>query len=316
MSRYFKDQKLLLIFYHRPEGIPLEDISELCSDARTGKSLVIAARGARKYKNEEIGGAKSAEANGMRDLFHAIQLDIRFNDGAMAKTVQLEHPDTYASVMSWAAGHTTDRLVLLAFDDGDPLPEYPNGDLVAIRRGGVELVSEFLLSRFASVGARPACEFLRLDGAALTAEEVSALRDVGHEDIDLGLYRVNWTYDFALNDHFFELCDSYDEEFDDEVPFFETHERAIHNINQDALAQMHRWIEVPYELRKILSPDQDRKWREELIPKIIGEHLDFIGIDLFGLQLASYGADRAAQYAQAAGAAWDEDMREYLTEDD
>lgn len=318
MPKYFKDQKLVLAFYHRPQGISLEGIDELCSDKRTGKSLVIAARGARKNANTEIGDDDSAEADHMRRLFNIFHNDVEYGDGAVAKKAQLEDPDAYAAVMTWAGGHTTRRLLVLAYDDGEPLPDCPNGDLVAVRRGGAELISEFLLSRFADAEANPACSFRRLDGLPLSTDEAVDLKYARLVDVDLNLYCVDWAFDFSMTDNFYELCDVYEEECGDEVPFWETHERAVHKINQEALTQMHRWLAVPYELRRILSPEQDRKWREDLIPQIIQTHLDFIGIKLFGQQLDDLGADidKDREYEQRLGAAWDNDVREYLSDDD
>jgi hypothetical protein len=314
MPTFFKDQKLVLVYAHCETGLGTENIDASVTDANTGKSHVVAARGARKYRNAEYRSRRTTEDNRLYDMHSKFQEDLEFGDGTLTKAAQENAPEELAALTQWSGGHTTDRLIILAYDAGEPLPDLSSSNVVATRRGGTELVAEFLLSKFASWDCVPVKRWVRVDGLSITDEEERALRRAASRNIDLNLYRLDWVFDYSLLDNFYDLSSTYEVvlDYDD----CETFNRVTYNIDQDALSEMHDWIRVPRELRDLLTPEQDRIWREEVVPAIIREHLDYIGIELFGQALDDCRAAGAREYLRREGKAWVEAMREYLPNDE
>lgn len=314
MPNYFKDQKLLLLFYHSPRGIRVDDIGNFVIDGNTGKSLVIAARGGWKRHGYDFFQGEHRAAYG------TLRADLDYGDGEVAKEVQRKNPEFYADLFELAEAPMTDTLLVLAYDDGEPIPDDPSTGIVAFRRGGAELVVEFVLSRFAGEHRSPAQEWRRTDGAALTDEETWKLTVASEEEVDQNLYRRAWIYDFSLAGDFFYLTETYDEIVDMDDIEFEQFDRVVYGINQDALEEMHGWIGIPSKLQELLTQEQVRIYRQEKIPELIKERLDAIGKVLFGQPFDDFSADRSRdayqQWLNRQGAAWDAEMREFLPDDE
>lgn len=310
VRRYFKDLTFQIAFFHHPAGISLDDIGGIFVHKSSKESAVISARGAKRIRNPDWYQMDVSEEP-LREIFQKIENDQSWGDGLLTRDMETNHPEAYAEVMRWANGYSTDRLIVLAFGDGEFSDSFnPELRPVAHRMGGVELVVEYLLSNFASAEVNNLPKrWERLDGIPLTEQEEGTLR---WEDVDYmageGYRLAEWIYDFSTAGNFCHLDAVYSELVDDEFAVFKDHERFLHQVDQKAVAQMYRWIEIPYELWLILSEEQKTVWKDEKIPKIIREHLDFLGNDLFGMNLHSASKDVADSYMRAAAASWDAEI--------
>lgn len=316
--RYFKDLTFQIAFFHHPLGISLDDIEGFFVHKSSKESAVISARGAKRVRNPDWYPIDESE-KALRELFQNIEIDRSVGDGLLIKDIQSNHPEVYAELMRWANGYSTDRLIVLAFGDGG-FPEDFNPELkpVAHRVGGVELVVEYLLSNFASAEVTNLPKrWEQLDGIPLSEQEE---KEVQWEEVDYmagkGYRFAGWKYDFSTAGDFCHLGSVYSEMVDDDLLTFEHHDRFLYRIDQKAVEKMDEWVAIPYELWSILTEKQKAVWKDEKVPKIIREHLDFIGIDLFGMSLDSASQDAADSYARAAAASWDAEVGVWLHHDD
>lgn len=316
--KYFKDFKLQVAYFHHQHGISLDDIAGIFVHKSSEDSAVISARGARSIRNPDWFPKHPSEEI-YSGLYQNITIDQTVGDGLLVKDMRNNHAEVFAEVMRWGNGYSTDRLIVLAHGDAE-FPENLNPELkpVVHRIGGVDLVVEFLLSNFAN--AEPinlARKWIRLDGRNLSHDEQKALAWASDDEVDLSIYRFDgWSFDFSLVDNFSQLEEFFDIVVDPDVPTFEKQKRAIYNIDQSAVEQMQTWVKMPYEIREMLSEEQLAVWRKEKIPRIILKNLDFLGIKLFGLSLDSYSEDGAASNFSAFAASWDDDLRDWIHDDD
>lgn len=299
MQPRLADRKFLLLFYHSPAGIRVDDIGALRVDEVTRRSLVVAARGGQKLDGRTFFRHRSRAPGrpAPRRLSVGLQPDHGRNYGVEATESHESSPEASPASVDLANVTLTDTLLVLAHDDGQPISSHPGTHVVAARRGGSPLVAEFLLSNFASRHGGPSREWCRADGAPMTFDETftpgfaAALADP--DGIEQNLYTQRWIYDFSLADDFSQLRDTY------EKVWFNWHdchseecERVVFGIDQAALTEMHGCIRAPRRRHRPPCGERDHAERRDRIRQVIMERLDYIGTALFRQPPVDTDADR------------------------
>ena len=279
MPKYFKDQKFMLTFSHSETGIFIDNPQDLIVSSKTNETLVIAARG-----DEVVHGYTLTDVS---------QSDEKSSPNAWSKAVRF--------------------LLVLAYDDGSNDPDDVDLSEVSfceVKRGGTELVSEFLLSNF--IGGST-INWHRRDGQPI-GEEESNFTAFMLGDMDPTLYEKRFDYDFSLAGDFnnlalTELIDI-DEDNGPEYskPVFQF------GINQKAVSYLDGLVDIPYRVSKILSDEQKKALADE-VPGIIRKELDYIAIKLLGQPVQNYQEDRARAYGRMRAAAWAADMYDFCVGD-
>lgn len=317
VRKYFKDLTFQIAYFHHQNGINVDNIGGILVHKSSQESAVISARGARCIRNLDWYPKCSTEEDYL-DLYNRIAIDRDVGEGLLVKNLQANYPEGYAELMRWANGFSTDRIIVLAYGDAE-FPKDFNPDLrpVAHRVGGIELVIDFLLSNFADAEVTNLpTNWSRLDGVDLTDQERCDLRWKSREDVDQNIYRfIGWEFDYSWADDFRHLEKGFEIMIDVDSATYESRERVIYNLDQNAVEAMQSWIRIPYALWKMLSEHQLSVWRREKIPEIIRDHLDFLGIKLFRMNLDSSSGDAAASYIRALSASWDADINGWRQDD-
>jgi len=305
MPKYFKDQKFMLVFLHSEAGIFVDNLADFILDAKTNKSLLIAARG-----DEEVEGLTLLSRKQTNDISSELDWFYYLKDHPEDQWPDWIKRDQNNS--DWAKdlirmGNSKAVTFLLALaydDDGDATNVGLDSHTFSnIKRGGTELVSEFLLSNFCH---RSSQKLFRRDGQPISDDESMSITFALGE-IDHAIYEMRWTYDFSLAVNFDNLALTqvldYDEDygFEYSIPVFQ------HGINQKAVPYLNELVAIPYRVRKLLSEAQQKTLADE-VPEIVKQELDYVAIRLLGQPVQNYKMDRATDYARLQGAAWASDM--------
>ncbi len=170
-----------------------------------------------------------------------------------------------------------DRLIVLAYDDGTDFDSNDDGRFcVLLKRGGYELVVEYMLSAFN-------------EGGSAYGEELNLVRDIVCDD---GSSR---SFNFSLKSNCLDELNSseYDIDYDSYSGYHEyENKRAIFNINEEALKRLKLMFTAPVhpgfksltnEQRLLYS--QSVQMFEQSVQKGLMELSDFIGLELFNQQL-------------------------------
>lgn len=340
MPKYFKDQKFMLTYIHSENGIFIGDPQDLIVNSKTNESLVIAARG-----DEVVPGCtllnelQSDETLSKYDCYRH-KASIHPDDDWSEKNLQFVDKkktspyDWYSHLESvpqdeWSERFEGDRefiewaerlvsrgkskavkfLLVLAYDDGDMAPDKVRTSEIAfikVKRGGSELVSEFLLSNFIR---GTTINWHRRDSQPIGEEESNSICFM-FDEIDPAIYEQRWNYDFTLAGDFgnlalTELIDM-DEDYGPEYsnPVFQ------YQINQKAVSYLDSLVDIPYRVEKILSDEQKKTLADE-VPMIVKNELDYIAIKLFGQAVQNFKEDSARDYGRMRESAWAVDMYDF-----
>ena len=296
----------MLVFLHSDAGIVIDNPADFIHDAKAKKSLVIAARGNEEVEGVTLLSRQQTKGNSSElDWFYYlkghpedqwpdwIKRDPKSSD--WAKDLILKGNSNAATL-----------LLILAYDDcdGDATDVGLDGYTFSkVKRGGSELVSEFLLSNFCLGSSQ---NLFRREGQPISDDESMSIT-FALGDIDHAIYEMRWTYDFSLAVNFHNLALKQVMDYDVESGYEESFLVFQHGINQKAVPYLDELVAIPYRVRKLLSEAQQKTLADE-VPEIVKQELDYVAIRLLGQPVQNYKMDRATDYARLQGAAWASDM--------
>lgn len=301
-DKYFKDQRFMLIYMYSPVGFFVDDISQRIAD-EDGKSLVISGRSGRLEKPgsflDNLGVLESLKKDSPY-TYQSLWLedDIYSDEALLEKYGNSEEVVEYIRHIGKAGNRPfSHKLIILAYDDGED-SEVDNPVIIKAKRGGYDLVIEYILSNFnneeTAVGEakRFIHEHLCKDG-------------------------VSRSFNFSLSSYFSGL-DNYDFDFDmdaDGSDYSRDYKRSIFNVDKDALARLTSMFLVPDRVNKILTEEQKFLLREN-IPDDLSSLSDFIGLKLFKQKLPSFDDDVHRETTRNRARFWDYSNREFIQDDD
>jgi len=322
MANYFKDKKFRLLYLDVEGGIPVSLIPRVITEDSTDHSMVIAARGGplnfHSYLNpgRKI-SIKFSEGNHDRDS-HFKEIYDRLcvlNESDRTKFLQLNASVAVEIVHKMRAleDERINRVIVLAHHDGQPVEQPTDTEFLyfEVKEGGPELVLEFLLSNFCN---RDDTEWVHRNDPSLKyiPSDDFAFRLGGLTDEEKLEYKEIPVYDFSLNSNLDALVE-YDEEFDDDSDSFYRSSGYFYyySVNLKALSRLAEKIDIPWRVKKVLTPEQVTKLDAE-VPSILMADLDYIARVVLMQKVDSYADDRARQYESMRAQQWASDMYDVL----
>lgn len=318
MKKYFKDQKFLLIYSHSENGISVNKISESIID-QNSKLLIIAARGDEPktgeyyvdngYHFDKI----ENDENSLYSLYSAYKN--RSSEQVLMESElekDLEVDKFLEDLATFVEGQVVTKLITLAFDEGSQVVESKNSNIKLIKRGGVELVVEFMLSNFINESYKG--WFYKSDGRPLESKnfnrivissdpELQAIHSWGEIPFskkEISELEERWHYDYTLSSDLYAINGI---EYPDDPEYDLIKYLYKFNIDGKKLKKLNKRIEIPYRVYEILTSEQKQLLSNQVYG-IILDVVDDVGRDLFGLNFDSFANDEKYQNSIVASRQW------------
>lgn len=328
MTQFFKDQKFMIIYFHNEDGISVSKISEKIVD-EDSKSMVIAARG-----DEPIDGLQYLDNGYHFEKFK--NCEIKWSDvyrwykyrDPDADAQQLQSPeDIFSSellshLVSFAEGKVVKLLILLAFDNCEKFDALVDDDIKFFKRGGSELVVEFMLSKY--VHETHKGWFHKIDGRPLESENFYRLKIYSDPDIqaihswgvdefsedEMSELEERWHYCFGLGadlDVMLNKQSSWNIDSHEYLYYYH------YNINLTKLPLYRSYIDIPDRVNSILTDEQKRILLEQA-HEIILKNIDDVGRDFFALNFDSFSAHEEYRISVSESRQWGADLHGSIAE--
>ena len=318
MKKYFKDQKFLLIYQHSEHGIPVHNIADSIIN-EDNKSQVIAARGDEPLSGEHYldNGLHFEKIEGDSASWYSIYLEYKYrksngSDVELGLTKDVEVEEYLESLASFIEGKVVTKLITLAFDDDGKIDGAEDATIKRIKRGGAELVIEFMLSKFIDESYKG--WFYKSDGRPLESnnyQRIVKYSDSGLQSIqswgeipfspeEMSQIEEKWHYDFTTFDNLSAMGGI---EYPEDPEYDSIKYLYQHNISKKKLEKYKKNIEIPYRVYEILT-DEQKQLLSNQVHGILMDTVDDIGHDLFGLSFDNFAADERHRKSIIASRQW------------
>ena len=307
MKKYFKDQKFLLIYQECEHGISVHNIPEsVINDSK--KSVVIAARGDEAKSGEHYldNGFHFEKIKGDSASWYSIytaykrrSIDSNINGDESEPIKDVEAEKFLENLAAFVEGNVVTKLITLAFDEDGEIGGVEDANIKLMKRGGGELVVEFMLSKFIEESYRG--WFYKSDGRRLEGDDHLRIRK--DSDLDSGAFHDSlyppfspeemsqleekWHYDFTTFDNLSAMDGI---EYPEDPEYDSIKYLYQYKISKKKLEKYKKKIEIPYRVYEILTKEQKQLLSDQA-HGILMDAVDDIGHDLFGLNFDNFAAD-------------------------